>query len=241
MTISYVRGEQRLEELVPESREGASGASHAERHADVRFIRPLRRHAERVDSPRDWPGPGPIDLGVHDLPHASSTTEWWYVNAHLTTEEGRHFTLFVAFFRQAKARDPRTKEWLYAHSVTWAISSLDDGKYFHYSGIDQSAPEEGLKRLKRGLGAKDPKLNRALAEVLEKGKVPSPDRVFDGRVFVNLERLELEYAGDGFKKLDDGSYQLRLGSEKLGAGCSFTLSPKKPPIRHGDDGVVKGS
>ena len=35
-------------------------------------------------APADWPGPGPIDLDLHDLPHASSTMEWWYVNTHLT-------------------------------------------------------------------------------------------------------------------------------------------------------------
>src|SRR5438067_437372 len=37
----------------------------------------------------DWPGPGPIDLALHDLPHASASTEWWYVNAHVETEDGR--------------------------------------------------------------------------------------------------------------------------------------------------------
>ena len=49
--------------------------------------------------PADWPATGELDLCVHDLPHASSTTEWWYVNTHLTTSEGLELSLFAAFFR----------------------------------------------------------------------------------------------------------------------------------------------
>ena len=41
----------------------------------------------------DWPGPGPIDLNVHDRPHASASTEWWYVHTHLETEDKRPLSL----------------------------------------------------------------------------------------------------------------------------------------------------
>jgi geranylgeranyl pyrophosphate synthase/predicted secreted hydrolase len=221
-------------------------ALHEERHeqsrpSDVRWLRPVPASGtQRRSRPRDWPGPGPIDLAVHDLPHSSATTEWWYMNGHVTAEGGRRFSLFVAFFRQVKGRDPKTREFEYAHSVTWAITSVDDARYVHTSRVDRNAPEEGLKRLKRGLGAKDPKLNRALSEMLERGTVPAPDKLLPGRVFVNMQRLELEYCGDSFKKLDDGRYRLRLGSDDR-AACELTFTPKKPPIRHGDDGVVRGS
>src|ERR1051325_6272211 len=52
--------------------------------------------------PADWLARGALDLGVHDLPHASSTLEWWYVNAHVETETGRELALFAAFFRELK-------------------------------------------------------------------------------------------------------------------------------------------
>src|SRR4029079_8786725 len=117
----------------------------------------------------------------------SATTEWWYMNAHVVVEGGRRFSVFAAFFRQVKGRDPATRRFEHVHSVTWAVTSVEDHKYVHYSGVDPSAPEEGLKRLYRGLGAKDAKLNRALAEMLERGHVPSPDRLLEGRVFVNLD------------------------------------------------------
>ena len=45
----------------------------------------------------DWPQEGPIDLAVHDLPHRSSATEWWYVNTHVTTADGQDLSLFAAF------------------------------------------------------------------------------------------------------------------------------------------------
>jgi geranylgeranyl pyrophosphate synthase/predicted secreted hydrolase len=238
MTISYLTGDPRPEEAA----ESGEMPPADRRESDVRWLRPVPRDLRKAAArPRDWPGPGPIDLRVHDLPHASSTTEWWYMNGHLTTEDNRRFSVFVAFFRQVKGRDPLTRRFQYVHSITWAITSVDDEKYVHYSGVDRTAPEEGLKRIRRGLGAKDAKLNRALAEVLERGHVPAPDRVFEGRVFVNLERLELEYSGDSFKKQDDGSYKLKLGKDKLRAGCELTFVPQKAPVRHGKDGVVKGS
>src|SRR5262249_28331380 len=128
----------------------------------------------------DWPGPGPIDLAVHDLPHASSATEWWYVNAHLTTADQRELSLFAAFFRILKGKDDNTGQPTWAHSCTWAISDVGTKRYHSQSRVDASAPEMGLERLKRGLGSRDPRLNRAMQEILERGKVPAPDRIFDG-------------------------------------------------------------
>ena len=32
----------------------------------------------------DWPDAGPLDLTLHDLPHCSSATEWWYYNMHFS-------------------------------------------------------------------------------------------------------------------------------------------------------------
>src|SRR5947207_4327067 len=75
---------------------------------------------ERRTEPSDWPSGGVIDLATQDLPHASSTLEWWYVNAHLETESGRDVSVFASFFRTAVARDESTGEYVYAHALTWA-------------------------------------------------------------------------------------------------------------------------
>src|SRR5581483_9789800 len=73
------------------------------------------------DTPSDWPAPGPIDLRVHDLPHASAVLEWWYVNTQLETTAGRRYGVFAAFFRQAIGRNA-AGAIEYAHSLAWALS-----------------------------------------------------------------------------------------------------------------------
>jgi geranylgeranyl pyrophosphate synthase/predicted secreted hydrolase len=192
--------------------------------------------------PNHWPGPGPIDLVQHDLPHAASTTEWWYVNAHLTAADGRAFSLFAAFFRIINAQRA-DGSFEYAHSLTWGVSDVAKKEYVARSFVDANAPTIGLERIKQGRGARDERLNRAVSEVLEKGKVPLPDRFFPGAVNVPADRLALDYGGMRFEKTKPGEYRLVVGSAEgphspLGAELTFTL--KKPPVRHGDDGVVRG-
>ena len=191
-------------------------------------------------SPSDWPEDGSIDLAIHDRPHASSTTEWWYQNGHVEAG-GQRYSFFAAFFRQVKGYDEKTRAPLYAHSLTWALFDPEEGVSHTVSRVDQSAPEEGMKRVRRGLGGKDHKLNRALQEILERGHVPTPDRMFDGRVFVHQDKLHLQYGPDTFRKLDDGRYELKLKDKKKNVGLSLVLTPKKPPVRQGDNGVVRGS
>ena len=190
--------------------------------------------------PADWPKNGPIDLGVHDLPHSSSTTEWWYLNGHCRTEDGRDFSFFAAFFRQLKQRNSLAGKPEYGHSLTWAIHDVVGEKCHNVSRVDPSAAREGLKLMDRGFVSKDDRLNRALREILERGNVPTPDRVIEGRVFVNQQRLELQYGTDCFRKNDDGSYTLKLFDERSLLGCELDLSPLKPPVRHGNNGVVRG-
>lgn len=192
-------------------------------------------------NPADWPSNGPIDLGVHDLPHASSTLEWWYVNGHLRTEDGRDFSLFVAFFRQVKGYDPETDEPLHVHSITWGISDVGAKQFHSVSRVDPCAAEEGLKRIQRGLSSKDPRINRALREILERGNVPTPDRPVDGAIGVALDALALQYGPDTYRKQADGSYALRLHDARQGLGCDVVLHPKKPAIRHGEDGIARGT
>lgn len=188
-----------------------------------------------------WPGPGLIDLAKHDLPHPAADTEWWYVNAHVGTSDGRTLGLFAAFFRIISSVDEATGEIQYAHSMTWAISDVDGARYLGESRVDERAPEIGLERIERGRGSRDDRLNRAMAEILERGAIPVPDRVFDGPVHVASDRLCIDYGSGHFEKLADGSYRLRLVNEREGAGCELTFAPTKPPVRHGDDGVVRGT
>ncbi|MBK8718187.1 MAG: polyprenyl synthetase family protein [Deltaproteobacteria bacterium] len=191
--------------------------------------------------PLDWPGPGPIDLAVHDLPHASSTTEWWYLKAHVQTVDGRAFSLFAAFFRVLTGRDEATGELEYAHSITWAISDAGRRRYVTQSLVDRAAPRLGIEKIDRGEGTRDTRIRRAMREVCARGKVPYPDRMFERTPHVGRRRLELEFDRARLHKSDDGRYHLELhhDEQRIGAKLSFTL--EKAPVRHGDDGVVKGT
>jgi geranylgeranyl pyrophosphate synthase/predicted secreted hydrolase len=194
-----------------------------------------------VHYPSDWPASGPIDLSRHDLPHASADTEWWYVNSHFVAADGRQLSLFAAFFRIVSGRDQRTGAPEHAHSVTWALTDASGERYAGESWVDEQAPRMGLERLEGDRGSKDPRINRAMREILERGQVPVPDRVFEGRVHVDQRTLALDFAGCRFDKQDDGSYRLRLHNRREHVGCDLVFHPDKPAIRHGDDGVVRGS
>jgi geranylgeranyl pyrophosphate synthase/predicted secreted hydrolase len=191
--------------------------------------------------PVDWPGAGPIDLGVHDLPHKTAQTEWWYVHAHIETADKRRLGLFASFFRIIKGQDPITREVEHAHSLTWAISELDSKRYWGATWVDRDAPRLGLDKLERGEGAKDPRLRRALREMLEKGSVPYPDQLFPGEVIVSERKLDLDFCGDRFSKRDDGAYELELWSAHWKGGAKLVFDPRKGAVRHGEDGVVRGA
>jgi geranylgeranyl pyrophosphate synthase/predicted secreted hydrolase len=189
----------------------------------------------------DWPRSGAIDLSVHDAPHASSTTEWWYLHAHLEAEGGRPLSLFAAFFRVLKPGKPGDAP-AYGHSITWALTDLKDGVYYPHSRVDPTFPRMGVERIKAGRGSKDARVNRAMLEVLEKGRVPTPDRLFEGDVKVSGEKgtLALDYAGLKLEKVGDGRYRLALNDARTGAGCDLVFTTKLGPVRQGDEGVVKG-
>lgn len=194
-----------------------------------------------VQRPPDWPGAGPIDLAVHDLPHMSSTTEWWYLKSHVETIDGRPLSLFVAFFRALKGRNEATGELEYAHSLTWALSDPTRKRYINQSMVDRDAPRLGIERIDRGEGTRDPRLRRAMREVCEKGHVPYPDRMFEEDPFVATDRLDLEFADCTLRRNDDGTYSLSLWNEHEKLGATLEFEPKIDAVRHGDDGVVKGA
>jgi geranylgeranyl pyrophosphate synthase/predicted secreted hydrolase len=189
--------------------------------------------------PEDWPLPGPINLDIHDLPHASASLEWWYLNAHLETATGRRLGVFAAFFRQAWP-SKWTDRSEHVHSITWAITDEDRGKFYPQCGVDRLAPELGLSRLGNGGGVEDDRINRAMREVLARGHVPEPTRMFEREPTVALADLSIDYDGQRFFKHPNGDYELHLFDPDSKMGCDLVFSPRKPPTRHGDKGVVHG-
>jgi geranylgeranyl pyrophosphate synthase/predicted secreted hydrolase len=186
----------------------------------------------------DWPAPGPIDLGLHDLPHASAGIEWWYVNAHLVATDGRRFGLFAAFFRINTAAGDA--EPSYQHFLSWALADPAGQRYFPHTRMDRRTPETVLEEFDAGRGPGDERIRRALREVVEQGRIPLPDRLLTRDARVASDRLALDFDGDCFVKHADGSYDLDLSSEPGGCSCRLHFVLEKPIVRHGDDGFVRG-
>ena len=192
-------------------------------------------------APSDWPKAGSIDLQEQDPPHRSSEIEWWYLNCHLDADDGRKFALFSAFFRVIAGRDEATGQPVYAHSLTWALTDIGAGRYYPDSRVDATAPEIGLRRINGGHGTTDQRINRATAEILERGKVPLPDRPFHGAVTVAENGLALSFGGSSLTRCEDGRYHLKLFNPNDDLGCELLFEPLRPAVRQGAAGVVKGS
>jgi geranylgeranyl pyrophosphate synthase/predicted secreted hydrolase len=189
--------------------------------------------------PADWPEPGPIDLAAHDLPHASSTVEWWYVNAHLAALDGRQFSLYAAFFRADNSED-EAPERSYQHFLIWGLVDPNRARYSSHTLLDPRSADQALLEMDRGRGPRDERLARALREVLSGGRIPLPDRLLKRDARVDLDRLALDYDGNLFVRRDEGPYELTLQSEDGGEGCRLRFTLEKPVVRHGDNGVVRG-
>ena len=190
-------------------------------------------------APHDWPLPGAIDLATQDLPHDSAAMEWWYVNSHVTTVEGRALSLFAAFFR-VDTTDEGQSEKQHGHFLSWALVDADGGRFFPETLLDAHAPEKAMRELDHGRGPRDERLRRALQEVVSAGRIPLPDILMSGEAQVSRQQLALDYGGNRFSKRHDGAYdvELRNNAGTVGARLRFTLD--KPIVRHGDDGVVRG-
>ncbi len=189
--------------------------------------------------PADWPDTGAIDLSVHDLPHASSKMEWWYVNSHFTTTEGKPDSMFAAFFRVDVTADGAAAR-RFSHFLTWALVDAANGRYYPHTLLDPKAPALGLEELEQGTGPRDARLVRALKEVLARNVVPLPDRMMAAEAAVSLDSLSLDFGGNRFRKLPTGEYALDLSVPQDGITLQLQFAIDKPVVRHGDSGVVRG-
>ena len=196
----------------------------------------------------DWPSRiGDIDLAVHDLPHDSAATEWWYYNSHVTarnvaTGEVKPLSVFASFFRVAKHDDGRGNKQ-YGHALTWAVSDPSAAAYHFDVALDPDAPRDVLRAIEssESVGPADAFLRRALLDVLRKGAVPLPDRLMSRAPVVSATALDLDLDGSTLVKDDaTGDYLLQCANATGELAATLRFSPQKPAVRHGDHGVVRG-
>lgn len=92
----------------------------------------------------------------------------------------------------------------------------------------------------------DPRIRNSLLQVMSDGKVPEPDIIISGDISVSLEgRLDLKYgdlASVVCRTNDKGEdvYHIIAHAEDGSYGFELDLTPRKPPISHGANGVVQG-
>lgn len=184
--------------------------------------------------PDDWPElEGPIDLAVHDLPHKSASTEWWYINGHVKDEEGHEYSIHVSFFRLAKNAEENL------HSITANIVDVASGKSHFYSYLDPQSARILQYQLETNQYSLDPRLANAMLEVVKKGNIPLPDLSFKEVAKIGTEKLDLDYTmGNTFRVQDDGSYHVVSTCDEKQLKMDVVLKPMKPVTRQGNNGVV---
>ncbi len=167
--------------------------------------------------------------------------EWWYQNCHVVSKEGKKFSLFASFFRLTLGKE-ESGAYKHTHSVIWSLSDLTAKKYYSNSLLDPETPAEILKIIKKNEGKNvgNRLFRRALKEVYEKGNLPLPDKLLKQPAKIGLQNLLLEYDENSFKKDEQNNYHLKLEDLSDEISCNIEFLPLTKPIRHGNDGVVRG-
>lgn len=201
---------------------------------------PFKVFLSEADRP-DWPSPvGDLDLVLHDLPHDSSATEWWYYALHFEDAEGKEYSAFCAFFRVVKHIDDASGKKSHAHALNWAFIDVGNKKYINESLLDKDSPAVVKKQLEAGM-VKDDRLKRAYLEILNRGNIPLPDRMFNKDATVALDKLNLDFElAQLVKNEQTGQYHLKCSDASGKTAIDFVITPNKKPVRHGLNGVVKG-
>ncbi|MDQ2799724.1 MAG: hypothetical protein M3Y13_08795, partial [Armatimonadota bacterium] len=172
--------------------------------------------------------------------HSNVNIEWWYVNAHVTTNKGRHLALIGSFFRFGTGVNPLDGAPMpRAHYLIYAVTDLDKRAQRPYSLADANMIAL-LKQFGPLLAAQNPhdKGIRAFLAGLAQGKLPPPHQKIVGAASVVSAPFRLAY-GQGntlaATNAANTAFDLNLnagGPDKI----HLTLTSQKPPMAVGGKG-----
>lgn len=209
---------------------------------------------------QDWPNKnnGTIDLKIDDLPHSSATTEWWYVNSHLSAtrvdpsqereqnqDQKYNFSLFASFFNCMYDKQKEVKK--YDQFVTWGITNMNENSYFFDCLLGKEMPNVVKNMFKDEKSRNfDHNIRKSFLEMVENDmdnrNFPGPDRVVTDEkdVRLSMNTLDIQVGTCSFKKIENNVYHVICKRDDQNSfDLKFTPSPRmKPPIRHGDNGKV---
>ncbi len=181
----------------------------------------------------------PTPFGV--AAHGNVNIEWWYVNAHVTTDRGRHLALIGSFFRFGNGASPfnPAQPVPRAHYLIYAVTDLDAKTQRSYSLAD-SHMVALLKTVAPLLAATNPgdKGAMALLASLGQGKLPPGNQEIPGEASVVSAPFHIAYGVDNTLTANDStdtSFTVDLnagGPDKI----HLTLASEKPPMAVGGKG-----
>lgn len=197
--------------------------------------------------------PGPMRAAVSPQPpafgvaaHPNVNIEWWYVNAHVTTEKGRHLALVGSFFRFGNGRSPLDGMTPVprAHYLIYAVTDLDKKAQRPYSLADANMVAL-LRQFAPLLAVTSPGDTgaKALLASLNRGRLPAPHREIRGKASVVNKPFHIAYGADNTLATTDGAntafaVTLNGGADKI----RLTLAAQKPAMAvggRGETGLTK--
>ena len=189
-------------------------------------------------APAAPPQSQPTAFGV--AAHSDVNVEWWYVNAHVTTDKGRHLALIGSFFRFGMGVNPLDGSAIpRAHYLIYAVTDLDHKTQRPYSLADGNMIGL-LKQFGPFLAAQNPsdKGVRAFLTAINQGHLPPPHQKIAGQASVVNAPFRLAYGTDNTLTAANSantSFDLNLnagGPDKI----HLTLASQKPPMAVGGKG-----
>ena len=182
--------------------------------------------------------PKPAAFGV--AAHNDVNIEWWYINAHVTTDKGRHLALIGSFFRFGSGVNPLDGSPIpRAHYLIYAVTDLDKKTQRPYSLADAGMISL-LKQFGPLLAAQNPRDKgvRAFLAGLGQGKLPPPHQKIAGEASVVSAPFHLAYGKENTlaaTNTANTAFDLNLdagGPDKI----HLTLTSQKPAMAVGGKG-----
>ncbi len=172
--------------------------------------------------------------------HGNVNIEWWYVNAHVTTNAGHHYALIGSFFQFGNGHSPFDPSALAprAHYLIYAVTDLDTKTQHPYS-LGDSAMVAYLKQVAPFLAVQNPhdKGAQLLLASLNSGKLPPPHQQFAGKALVANRPFRLAYGVNTLAadNAQNTSFTLDMGANERDK-IHLTLHSTKPAMAVGGKG-----
>ncbi|KAG5503006.1 hypothetical protein JIQ42_06969 [Leishmania sp. Namibia] len=199
------------------------------------------------DWPQHFPPRGTVpDPEVYDQCIDESVLQWWYTNAHLSVQgqEKPSFAFFASFFRQAEEIAP-TVSTKHFDACVWGLIDLDNEKFYADSALDPEAIDQLKLRLDPAvMGRKLEHVEVALLELLNKGRVPRPDRLLKKKAVYTQQPFSIALDDTCVMRTSQGEAVRRYTFEMTNAAddvhVELSMETQQQPVLHGKDGGVNG-